>query len=108
MPLRKDLNVFPTNMLYFQDGELFKMLSMALICPKSQSHISLMSVSQSIVPFLVAAGTSCQGPRCSRSFPGCDGEQGDGGCCDAPAQPELGMSVTFTAQGGLGESNANS
>lgn len=45
MPLGKDLNVFPTNMLYFQDGELFKMLSMALVCPKSQSHISLMSVS---------------------------------------------------------------
>lgn len=45
MPLGKELNVFPTNMLYFQDGELFKMLPVALVCPRSQSPVLLMSVS---------------------------------------------------------------
>lgn len=73
MPLGKDLNVFPTNMLYFQDGELFKMLSVASVCPRSPSHILLMSVSQSIIPFL-ASPVKDQGAV--DTFLGGDGEQG--------------------------------
>lgn len=108
MPLWKDLNIFPTNTLYFQDGELFKMLSMALVCPKSQSHV--INVSLIIDYFYPGSSWDLLSRTKVQLVPSwvVVESRADGVWCDALIQPKLGMAVTCTTRDELEESEANS